>query len=210
MLDDDKQLRQTAISLPVCRAAPSARFNCSELAMRDSQQPLAGPRELFAGLSKRLDDARSLIDNAVPRARCGSVLQAALHAPWPANQRRMERIRPSSCMICMHVTCCAVRCTHSQAMPFGCIGHAIPSNCYCDNTNMSLCIHRSLPAFAAGPLRLPTLPPRPRQRSAAPEQSQQQQRASSTVVVRGGRFAALIPGDGVIETVFTSGLGNFL
>ena len=61
-------------------------------------------------------------------------------------------------------------------------------------------------------MRLPRLPLRVRSRGAADTSAQQEQkqRAAGTVVVRGGRFAALIPGDGVIETVFTSGLGNFL
>lgn len=72
-------------------------------------------------------------------------------------------------------------------------------------------LRRTLPAFSAGPLRMPTLPSRPRAAArATQEQAEQRQRAAGTVVVRGGRFAALIPGDGVIETVFTSGLGNFL
>jgi YggT family protein len=63
-------------------------------------------------------------------------------------------------------------------------------------------------------MRLPKLPLRARSQGAAgasgQQQQEQKQRAAGTVVVRGGRFAALIPGDGVIETVFTSGLGNFL
>ena len=63
-------------------------------------------------------------------------------------------------------------------------------------------------------MRLPKLPLRARSRGAADttgqQQQEQKQRAAGTLVVRGGRFAALIPGDGVIETVFTSGLGNFL
>lgn len=61
-------------------------------------------------------------------------------------------------------------------------------------------------------MRLPMLPKRGGLRAGADQsaQRQKQQRPAGTVVVRSGRFAALIPGDGVIEQVFTSGLGNFL
>ncbi len=36
--------------------------------MRDNKQ-LTGPQALFAGLSRKLDDARGLLDSAVPRGR---------------------------------------------------------------------------------------------------------------------------------------------
>lgn len=66
-----------------------------------------------------------------------------------------------------------------------------------------------MPSFTAGPLRLPALPRRQAAPRPQPEQ-QQQPTQSGRAVVRSGRFAALIPGDGVVEQVFTSGLGNFL
>lgn len=64
-----------------------------------------------------------------------------------------------------------------------------------------------MPSFTAGPLRMPALP---RRQVAPPAQPEHPQPQAGRVVVRSGRFAALIPGDGVVEQVFTSGLGNFL
>ena len=46
-------------------------------AMRDSRQSAAGPLALFAGVSQKLDDARGLIDSAVPHVRCANGLTSS-------------------------------------------------------------------------------------------------------------------------------------
>jgi hypothetical protein len=174
--------------------------------MRDTQQSPAGPQALFAGLSQRLDDARGLIDSAVPRVRCGG------------GQNPCVWLTPAVSLVgggSVELTCAGRLCVNKSAadacpaatpavkhvdFKLGCLSYLRAATC------------RALPAFSAGPMRLPTLPKRGGSRAGADQsaQRQKQQRAAGTVVVRSGRFAALIPGDGVIEQVFTSGLGNFL
>ena len=50
-------------------------FNRQACNMRDNKQLLGGPQALFAGLSKKLDDARGLIDSAIPRGRWAARVQ---------------------------------------------------------------------------------------------------------------------------------------
>lgn len=76
-----------------------------------------------------------------------------------------------------------------------------------------------MPAFSVGMLGLGPRPLARRtmrstqqagQQEAPLEQPQPQPRRVRRVVVRSGRFGALLPGDGVVEQVFTSGLSSFL
>ncbi len=72
---------------------------------------------------------------------------------------------------------------------------------------------RALPPFTVGlqGLAMPQLARRPRRAAPAPRPPPDQQPGGERrPSFRSGRFAALIPGDGVVEQVFTSGLGNFL